>query len=77
MAEGSPRSAGGGRKPWLSALGAGTELAVSVAAGLLLGSWLDGRWGTSPWLTAAGAMAGMALGIFQLIRLVNSLGRRG
>lgn len=76
MPEGVPRSEDGGRKPWLSALSLGAEFAVFVAAGLLFGNWLDGRWGTSPWVTTAGAIAGMTLGFYRFIRLVRTLGGR-
>ncbi|HAM34431.1 MAG TPA: hypothetical protein DEB40_05470 [Elusimicrobia bacterium] len=64
-------------RPWVAALGAGTELAACVLAGLFLGRWLDGVWRTDPWLMCLGALAGMALGLYQLIRLARSLaGRR-
>lgn len=58
--------------PWAFALGAGTELVVSVLAGFLAGQWLDGRLGTGPWLMLAGALAGISLGLYQLIRTAAS-----
>jgi len=57
-------------------MGAGTELAAIILTGLLAGYWLDGVWRTSPWFTVLGAMAGMALGLYQLIRLARALGGR-
>lgn len=38
----------------------GIEIALSVAVGLLGGSWLDKKFGTYPWLTAIGLAYGVA-----------------
>ena len=54
----------------------GLEMGASVVIGLLIGTWLDGRFGTNPWLTllflafgfaAAGKAVARALrkGIFE------------
>lgn len=56
------------RNPWGTALGAGSELAVSSLAGFFLGRWLDGKFGTSPWLLLAGILLGISVGLYQLIR---------
>jgi len=56
-------------RPWVSALGAGTELAAAVLAGFGIGYWLDARLRTSPWLAVLGAMAGMALALYRLIQV--------
>jgi len=47
---------------------AGIELVIIFALWLLLGWWLDGRWGTSPALMLTGAVVGFALGMYRLIR---------
>lgn len=38
----------------------GLSMAVSVAIGVLLGHWLDGKLGTSPWLLILGCVIGAA-----------------
>lgn len=53
------------------ALGAGTELVVSVLVGVVAGRWADGRLGTSPWLALVGTIVGIAVGLYQLIRNVS------
>lgn len=57
-----------GRGAWGMAFSAGSELVVSVLAGLFAGRWLDGRLGTQPWLALAGTLAGISLGLYLLIR---------
>ena len=57
-----------GRSAWGLALGAGSELVVSVLAGVFVGRWLDGRLGTQPWLALLGTVAGISLGLYRLIR---------
>ncbi len=62
---------------WVVALGAGTELVVSVLAGFLVGQWLDGKWGTGPWLMLLGALSGIGIGLYQLIRVSAKRQGRG
>ena len=50
------------------AVSAGTQLVVSVCLGLFAGQWLDKKLGTAPWLLLVGTMAGISLGLYQLIR---------
>ena len=57
--------------PWGFALGAGSELVVSVLLGFFAGRWLDGRFGTAPWLMLVGALTGISLGLYQLIRMAQ------
>ncbi len=38
----------------------GIEIVLSIAAGLLGGSWLDKKFGTEPWLTGIGLAYGIA-----------------
>jgi F0F1-type ATP synthase assembly protein I len=49
----------------------GFQLAATVIGGLLLGQWLDKKWGTSPWLTLAGMIIGMVGGFYNLIRIAT------
>jgi F0F1-type ATP synthase assembly protein I len=46
----------------------GWELVGSLAVCGIPGYLLDRKLGTSPWLTLVGAIAGICLGLFQLIR---------
>lgn len=48
--------------------GFGLTWALSVLFFLLIGYWLDGRWGTLPWLTLLGALIGAAGGFLSLYR---------
>ena len=50
------------------ALGAGTELVVSVLLGFLAGQWLDKKLGSGPWLMLGGAFLGITVGLYQLVR---------
>ncbi|MBI5241313.1 MAG: AtpZ/AtpI family protein [Elusimicrobia bacterium] len=54
---------------WTDALAAGTELAAAVFVGVGGGWWLDSVLGTLPGLTVLGAMAGMAFGLYRLVKL--------
>lgn len=48
--------------------GFGLSWALSVLLFLLIGYWLDGRWGTLPWLTILGAFVGATGGFLSLYR---------
>ncbi len=57
---------------WVKYLAVGTELALSVVAGLYLGSLVD-RWlglGT-PWFTILGLVAGIVSGFTVLVRVLG------
>lgn len=49
----------------------GFQLAATVIGGLLLGGWLDKRWGLTPWLTVVGLLIGSIGGFYNLIRILN------
>lgn len=49
-------------------LAAGSQLAVFVVVGMLVGRWLDARWNTSPWILLTGSMLGIGVGLYNLIR---------
>jgi ATP synthase protein I len=55
--------------PWRFAA-TGLEVAASIALGVILGVWADGRFGSAPWGTLAGGFLGMAIGLYTLIRNV-------
>ncbi len=51
-------------------LGIGFYIVVCILGGVLLGNWLDGKFGTSPILLLAGLIAGLVAafwGIYQMI----------
>ncbi|MBI2081969.1 MAG: AtpZ/AtpI family protein [Deltaproteobacteria bacterium] len=49
----------------------GFQLASMVIGGLLLGQWLDRKWGTMPWLTLIGLILGSIGGFYNLIRIAT------
>jgi ATP synthase protein I len=52
----------------------GIEIALSVAAGLFGGSWLDKKLGTAPWLTLIGLVYGLAAAgraIYRALKQAN------
>ena len=53
-----------------------TQMAMSMAAGVVLGYWLDGKFNTSPILTLLGTILGMAAGIHNLIQMINYFKRK-
>ena len=50
-----------------------TELALWSVAGLWLGSWLDGRFGTGPWLFLLGTLLGFGVGLLRLFLGITRL----
>lgn len=54
----------------------GFQLAAMVVGGLLLGHWLDGKFGTDPWLTLAGLVIGSIGGFYNFIRIAKWERRR-
>ncbi|MDE1977089.1 MAG: AtpZ/AtpI family protein [Elusimicrobia bacterium] len=65
-----------GRRPedagfWAVALSAGTDIVVSVLGGFLLGYWLDDKFSTGPWLAILGSFIGVAIGLYELIRMAK------
>jgi F0F1-type ATP synthase assembly protein I len=69
----SDHESGGGsgqpRPPW-AYVGLGFEIVVPIVLGLLLGLWLDTRWGTRPWLAVTGVLLGIAAGFYNFFRVV-------
>jgi F0F1-type ATP synthase assembly protein I len=54
-------------------IAASMQLAAAVILALLLGRWLDGKFGTAPWLMLAGLAAGFAAGMYSFLRTVQKL----
>lgn len=49
----------------------GFQLASAVVGGLLLGGWLDKKYGTTPWLTVIGLVLGSAGGFYNFFRILT------
>jgi ATP synthase protein I len=49
----------------------GIEIVLSVAVGLLGGSWLDKKFGTAPWLTGIGLAYGLAAAARAIYRALK------
>ena len=77
MGEHDQRGSGKGLAP-LAAYGiygaAGLQLAASVVGFLLIGNWLDKKYGLSPWLAVAGLIVGFVGGLVNLVRIVKKFG---
>ena len=72
-----PRVPGGAGRDWNRALreaapllGLGTTLAVTVAAGLGGGYWLDGRLGTRPVFLLLGGILGLGAALYYFFKTV-------
>jgi F0F1-type ATP synthase assembly protein I len=53
---------------WGKMASVGLEIAVGVALGLVVGGWLDRRFGWKPWGTLIGAVLGLAGGMYLMIK---------
>lgn len=53
----------------------GLELVLSVVLGLVVGRWLDQRFGTGGWLTLLGVAYGVAAGVRALYRAAQEATR--
>ena len=49
----------------------GFQFAISVVAGLLLGNYFDGKWGTEPYLMLGGLIAGFTGGLYNLLKVLK------
>ncbi len=58
------------RESALRLVGLGWFIAICIVGGLLLGLWLDGKFGTRPWLTLVGIIAGLVLAIYGAYRMI-------
>lgn len=57
-------------------LGLGLQLAATIVGFVLIGSWLDKKYGSSYLYTIIGGVLGISLGIYNLIKTVNDLDKR-
>ena len=53
---------------WGKYAGMGLEMAVAVGLGYIVGHWLDKRYGWTPWGVLVGTLAGVAAGMYLLIK---------
>ncbi len=60
------------------AITAAITLAITLLAFVALGQWLDHRYGQGgvPWFTIVGLLIGIAGGLYNMVRLLNSAGRK-
>jgi F0F1-type ATP synthase assembly protein I len=75
MADPTEGPAGG--KGWVRQLGTlghvGIMFPVSIAFGMLIGRWLDGKFDTAPWLMLAGFVVGVGAALRELLRAAATL----
>ncbi len=60
----------GGLPPAMRLVGIGWYVALCIAAGVVGGVWLDGKFGTSPLLTLIGLFAGLGLAFYGGYRML-------
>jgi hypothetical protein len=53
-------------------MGASSVMTVAVLGGGFGGKWLDGKLGTSPLLLTLGLLGGVALGMYEIVRVATS-----
>ncbi len=60
------------------AITAAITLAITLLAFVALGQWLDHRYGHGglPWFTILGLLIGIAAGLYNMVRLLNSAGHK-
>ena len=60
------------------AITAAITLAITLLAFVALGQWLDHRFGHGgvPWFTILGLLIGIAAGLYNMVRLLNSAGHK-
>jgi len=60
------------------AITAAITLAITLLAFVALGQWLDRRFGHGgiPWFTILGLIVGIAAGLYNMVRLLNSAGQK-
>ena len=49
-------------------LGIGLQMLVGVGMGIVVGRWLDNKYGWQPWGVLIGSMLGLAAGMYLLIK---------
>ncbi len=56
-------------------VGVGISFGACTALGWFCGRWFDSRFGYEPWGATVGALAGVALGIWDLLRVSVAIER--
>lgn len=57
-------------------MGLGLQLAVTIVFMILVGDWLDGKFGLKYVFTLSFAVLGIASGMYNLIRTINVIEKR-
>lgn len=52
----------------LAPIGLGVQFAAAMGLGVLLGLWVDRRFGTEPWALIAGAAVGLGAGFYHFLK---------
>lgn len=52
------------------------EFTGSIAAGVIVGWFADGRFGTEPWLLIVGTVLGTAAGFTRMVQILRHVQRR-
>ncbi len=55
---------------WISYVGLGSQLAITVTAMAFLGLWLDKKFNTEPILTVVSSFVGITVGLYNFIKSV-------
>lgn len=63
-------------KAYLEYLTLGTEIAVSAGGPILIGYWLDMKFGTMPWITLSGVLTGIVLFFFVIFRVIRKIDKK-
>jgi len=56
------------QRGWLRYAGMGFEFFATLLVCVLIGMWLDGRYGCSPWGVLGGSAVGLVVSMWKLIR---------
>lgn len=56
---------------WARGASVAFEFCGSIAAGALLGWWVDERWGVGPWGAISLTVTGAVGGFFRLVRMLK------
>lgn len=71
----------GGQRGSLGTIGAytgiGIELALYIIIFLLIGRFLDNRWGSEPWLMILGTAIGFVAGFYSMFKTLAGLSGSG
>jgi F0F1-type ATP synthase assembly protein I len=60
---------------WGRYAGLGTQIAVGVGLGALVGTWLDNKFNWAPWGVLGCSMLGLASGLYLLFKDVSKMNK--